>query len=317
MGRPIRHFEPGGIYFVTARTVQGRLLLRPSTLTNEIVGGVLARAIRLYRVELFAFAVASNHLHLLVRSRDGQLSTFMQYVLSNIARKVSAGVGWTGTFWGRRYSSEPVLDPGALLGRFKYTLAHGVKEGLVRTVREWPGLNCLELLLADAPRTFKFYSWTRRWKGGRLLRPSMDRFSATYAEDEVLELAPLPVWAELSPDRRRAKLNEVALEIDKAASQQFARVVGAEAVKQQNPQSIPPNQPRSNRPPCHATNRSLREGYVMAYRAFAEAYAAASREFRRGNFLVRFPPHAHRPPVRPMSIVAMSPVPTADPVLLI
>jgi hypothetical protein len=43
-------------------------------------------------------------------------------------------VGWSGGFWERRYSAEPVLDDTALVGRLRYILAHGVKEGL--TVRE-------------------------------------------------------------------------------------------------------------------------------------------------------------------------------------
>jgi hypothetical protein len=38
-------------------------------------------------------------------------------------------VDWNGGFWERRYSAEPVLDDVALVGRLRYVLAHGVKEG--------------------------------------------------------------------------------------------------------------------------------------------------------------------------------------------
>ncbi len=42
-------------------------------------------------------------------------------------------------FWERRYSAEPVLDDTALVGRLRYVLAHGVKEGLVERCAEWQG----------------------------------------------------------------------------------------------------------------------------------------------------------------------------------
>ena len=32
---------------------------------------------------------------------------------------------WSGGFWERRYSAEPVLDDTALAGRLRYVLAHG------------------------------------------------------------------------------------------------------------------------------------------------------------------------------------------------
>ncbi|REG27055.1 hypothetical protein ATI61_11062 [Archangium gephyra] len=46
MGWPLRMFQEEGYYFVTSRCYQGRLLLRPSVEMNEVVGGVLARAVQ-------------------------------------------------------------------------------------------------------------------------------------------------------------------------------------------------------------------------------------------------------------------------------
>jgi hypothetical protein len=55
----------------------------------------------------------------------------MQYLRANLSRMVGRLVDWSGSFWERRYSAEPVLDDAALVGRLRYVLAHGVKEGLV------------------------------------------------------------------------------------------------------------------------------------------------------------------------------------------
>jgi hypothetical protein len=46
MGWPLRMFQEEGYSFVTSRCFQGRLLLRPSAEVNEVVGGVLARAVQ-------------------------------------------------------------------------------------------------------------------------------------------------------------------------------------------------------------------------------------------------------------------------------
>ena len=64
MGWPLRMQEQTLIYFVTVRCAQSRLLLRPSQKTNDVVGGVLARAVERSAVELFGFSFASNHVHM-------------------------------------------------------------------------------------------------------------------------------------------------------------------------------------------------------------------------------------------------------------
>src|SRR5215470_5729888 len=75
-------------YFLTIRCLQGRLFLRPSERTNEVLGGVLARAARLNGVEVMAFVFASNHVHLLVRAPRSNISQFMQHLLTNISKKL-------------------------------------------------------------------------------------------------------------------------------------------------------------------------------------------------------------------------------------
>ncbi|WP_395817526.1 transposase [Archangium minus] len=124
MGWPLRMFQEEGLYFVTSRCFQGRLLLRPSVEVNEVVGGVLARAVQQSAgtIRLHAFTFASNHFHLLVWARGAALAFFMQHLRSNLSRKVGRLVDWSGGFWERRYSAEPVLDDEAMVGRLRYVL---------------------------------------------------------------------------------------------------------------------------------------------------------------------------------------------------
>jgi len=62
VGRCLRFVPEGGALIeVTTRTIQGRLLLRPSSATNEIVLGVLGRAQQIYDVGISAVVVLGNH----------------------------------------------------------------------------------------------------------------------------------------------------------------------------------------------------------------------------------------------------------------
>ena len=60
----------------------------------------------------------------------------MQYpVDQHLQEGRAAFVRWKGRFWERRYWPNRVLDEIALLGRVRYIISHGPKEGLVRTAR--------------------------------------------------------------------------------------------------------------------------------------------------------------------------------------
>jgi REP element-mobilizing transposase RayT len=288
-----------GTYFVTARTQQSRLLLRPSTQTNEVIGGVLGRAARLYKVRVYGFVVTSNHLHLLVHVRDGGLSRFMQYLLGNIAIKVGRMVRWSGAFWQRRFAAEPVLDDGALVRRLRYILEHGVKEGLVRTVAEWPGLSCVGQLLGEATRTFKWFNWAKRWTKGKLRPELRGLFDERFAQDEPLTVAPLPPWERLSPEERRERVLELIADIEKRGSKTKRKARPAAAVLQMKPHTRPRRTKKSPRPHslCHASSRGARAAFREQYRQFVAWHRVGSQRFRGGELFASFPPFAFRPPI--------------------
>ena len=301
MGRPLRYFESDGWYFVTARTFQSRLLLKPTRQMSEVLGGVLARAARRTEVRLLGFVAASNHLHLLVHARGASLSRFMQFLLGNVSKKAGPLVGWRGQFWERRYSAEPVLDDGAMEGRLKYILAHGVKEGLVRRASEWPGLSCLPQLLGEAKRRFRFYEWARRWESGKLIPGGEDRWASEWATTEELELHPLPAWEGWTVERRQARARELVAQVEAEARRKHRTVLGVRAVLEQEPLAPPAKTKRSPRPWFHAAERALGLRFLAGYAVFASAFRRASALFRLGKWReAEFPPFAFRPwvPVR-------------------
>jgi REP element-mobilizing transposase RayT len=102
-----------------------RLLLRPSEELNTIIRGILARGVRKYGVEVSYFITMSTHLHVLVSAKKGrQISRFMNFVNSNIAKGAGRLHDWREKFWGRRYRLVPVTDePEAQVARLRYLLA--------------------------------------------------------------------------------------------------------------------------------------------------------------------------------------------------
>lgn len=289
-------YEAGIPYFLTIRCLQARLFLRPSERTNEILGGVLARAARLAGVEVFAFVFASNHVHLLVRAPQGNLPQFMQHLLTNVSKKVGALIGWRGAFWERRYSAEPVLDEDALLGRIRYILSHGVKEGFVASCQEWPGLSSLSMMLDGEPRRFRWFHWSDRWRERKLGKPSQ-RFDENCSRLEQLVLASIPHSAFREPTSRQQTLERLLQAIHEHGAALHKRFRGRAWVLAQRPQHRPERPARTPRPLCHTSSRNLLEEFREKARAFTTAFMTASQRWRSGDFSASFPKGANRPMV--------------------
>ncbi|WPB78365.1 hypothetical protein KYC5002_04235 [Archangium violaceum] len=306
MGWPLRMFQEEGYYFVTSRCFQGRLLLRPSAEVNEVVGGVLARAVQQSGgcVRLHAFTFASNHFHLLVWARGASLAAFMQYLRANLSRKVGKLVDWTGGFWERRYSAEPVLDEEALVGRLRYVLAHGVKERLVERSAEWPGLTCLPQLLGPSRRLFHWFNWTRRWskRGSGVVGGAQGRFAQEWAEPVELELAALPCWDSLAEEERQRAVRGLVEQVEAEARAHNTPVLGARAVRAQHPHTRPERLKRSPRPLGHASTRHALKALREQYHAFVAAFREAAARLRRGDYSACFPLFSFPPRVVPRGV---------------
>jgi REP element-mobilizing transposase RayT len=298
MAYPIRHLDPHSTYFITSRTIQSRFLLAPTDKTNELIGGILARAVRLSGVELFAYVFTSNHYHLMARAPSAvAMSKFMQFLQSNIAVKVGRLVGWRGRFFARRYSAEPIVDEEAQVERLGYILRHGVKEGLVAQVRQWPGLSCVRSLLGGtvaSPQTWR--NWTQRWNQEADAGIKIDRFSAECpSETESLTLTPLPCWSGLTSAERSERVANLIGSID-AAARAEGQVPGPARIIAQDPHGRPQHTKHTPRPKAHASTIEMWLAAVRSYQGVLAAFREASRRWLAGLFDTEFPLHCFRPP---------------------
>ncbi len=300
VARRLRFVPAGSLVEVTCRTVQGRLLLRPSPLLRELTLGVLARAARLYPVEVHAFAFLSNHFHLLVTVSDAQrLARFMNYLNSNLAREAGRLVRWREKFWGRRYQAILVSDePEAQIARLRYLLAHGVKEGLVASPVEWPGAHSARALLDGEVVTGR---WVDRTLEQAALRRRRAVAPETFVTVETLRLAPLPCWTALSDSARRRRLSELVEEIEREGRSQTRRTgqapCGREFVLRQDPRHEPNRVDKGPAPLAHAASRAARDALREAYAIFVGAYRRAAELLRSGALDAPFPEGAFPPPM--------------------
>ena len=215
----------------------------------------------------------------------------MQYVDSNVAREVGGLVGWSGPFWARRYSAIVVSEEeSAQVDRFRYILAHGVKENLVERVLDWPGVHAARAILEDTPlkgywfdRTQEYAARNRGEEFGRL----------TYATEKTFFLSRLPCWEHLSPEEYRARVaalvEEIKLEAKLARLERGLPVLGLGAILRQNPLTRPNKTKKSPAPRFHAATKAIRDGPGKAYGLFLAAFRDAAEQLKAGDRSARFP----------------------------
>ena len=298
MGRPLRMFEPDKLYFVTARAIQGRLLLRPEARVNDLVGGIIAKGQKKFSIRIYGLVVLSNHLHAVLGADKPQnISAFMQWVLSLIAKKVGKHIDWREKFWGRRFSAEPILDDEAAKGRLTYILAHAQKEGLTARPELWPGLTCIPEVVHGVRRLFH---WCDETEMGRSKRRGDNRSEGQFKERLGIDYERLPCWQGLD-DAQYSKVIKALLEEAVALADELRAgktgCLGAEAVVAQHPHDKPKQSKKSTRPLCHASTMEAYEAFRATYRAFVAAYREAAAALRAGDVNVAFPRHAFLPPL--------------------
>lgn len=265
---------------------------------------MLARAARLYPVEIHAFAFLSNHYHLLLTAPDAErLARFMNYLNSNLAREAGRLVRWREKFWGRRYQAILVSDEDeAQIERLRYVLAHGAKEGLVASPLDWPGAHCARALLDGTPVLGHWVDRTLEHQA-RLKGKAMEPSDLT--SEESLHLTPLPCWAGLEPGQVRRRIELLVREIAAEAARRVAATglppLGRDALLRQEPHLEPNRVKKGPAPLVHAASRAARDALRERYRLFVAGFRQAADAMRSGRIEMSFPSGSF-PPASPFQV---------------
>ena len=241
---------------------------------------------------MIAAAVASNHYHLAVWVTDAkQLADFMRDVNSNLALEVQRLTGWKHGIWARRYQAIVISDEtGAQVERLKYIIAHGVKEGLVARILDWPGVHCAAALLEGHPLEGTWFNRTAEYSARQRGKSFHVR---DFAQTETLRFEPLPCWAHLTPEQYRAKIAELIAEIEAEAAAEREQTgcppLGAKAILRQKPTDQPVKTKTSPAPLFHAFSRKVRKELYEGYGWFVAAFQEAADKLKDGDRTAQFP----------------------------
>jgi hypothetical protein len=300
MGRRLRFFPDRPLVEVTTRTLQGRFLLKPSSGLREIFIGILARAAAICDVEVHAFVCTSNHYHALLTPKDArELARFCCYLNTNLSKEAGRLHRWSGPLLQRRYQAIPVsTEEDAQVGRLRYLLAHGCKEGLVAKLADWPGAHCAPSLQSGEPCRGIWLDRHQEWLARRRGEVSPRDGFATF---HTLELSPLPCWRHLSPQEYRRRIGQLIAVIEDEADARHraegGKPLGVAGILRQDPHDRPANSSRSPAPLVHAASKRARVELRAAYYSLVAAFRIAAERLRSGCRDVVFPRGCFPPPL--------------------
>ena len=288
MGHPLRDRDPSIYRLMTIRTVRGEMWLRPDKHNRRLIGGIIARYQEILGIKIYAYAVLSNHIHLLIKAPKGNADEFAE----NIHREISRRINWRyrreGSLWARRYSEQEVLREEDLVEALLYIATNCTHHGLLQDASQWKGLNCYKHILSESDRMFSFTHHSKRCHDGVPVKTS-----------HKLKLSILPQFEELSVNKRRTKMKQLLSDRleqlwEKRGGKQYLE---QQTIDEQQPGEIPHNMSRSPRPICYTKCGVAFREFLLRKRELLKRYTEASIRFRLGDLTVLFPKYTFKPPL--------------------
>lgn len=137
MPRTARIVVPGMPHHVTQRGNQRqRIFFSPADYRAWLQ--IAAGAFRDSRVEVLAYCLMPNHIHLIASPTNGAgLARAMAVVSATYARRIQSRRGLPGHLWQGRYASFP-MDETYLYRCVRYVGLNPVRAGLVALASDWP-----------------------------------------------------------------------------------------------------------------------------------------------------------------------------------
>jgi len=135
MPRTARLDAPGSIHHVWARGIEGRALFQLADHRRDFFER-LSRILPESGIRCLAYALMSNHFHLIVETGATPLSHAMRRLHTGFAMRFNGREGRIGYLFQGRFGSRPLSDDGDLLRTMAYVLRNPLTAGAVHDVRE-------------------------------------------------------------------------------------------------------------------------------------------------------------------------------------
>ena len=136
MSRPLRIEYAGAVYHITARGNERGEIFTDNHDRQRFIG-MLIDNLDMYKVRLYAYVLMGNHYHLLIETRNANLSVFMHALQSHYTNYFNNRHDRVGHLFQGRYKAIMVDKDGYLLELSRYIHLNPVRAGLTRRPGEW------------------------------------------------------------------------------------------------------------------------------------------------------------------------------------
>ncbi|MCB9545000.1 MAG: hypothetical protein H6706_03810 [Myxococcales bacterium] len=274
------------LYETTSKVVDDRFAFIPTAQCVAILQGVLARAQEKFPlIDVYAFHVLSNHLHLLLGAPTlAHKSAFLEWTLREISKRINRLLGRTGSLLEQNHCIQITTTEHALQ-RLQYLMGQATAQLLVRHPADDIFACSTPYLLFGKPVEGIF---TAAGQAPRTLQVRIDR---------------LPGLDDLSPKDHRALMWQLADDLAAQArpkrKKAGVRLPDPESLRRLDPMTRPRVRDRSPAPVVHGPPEHHAE-WREAQDALRVAYSRATRAFHAWQAdptqpMIPWPPHTLPP----------------------
>ena len=136
MARPLRIEFPGAIYHVTSRGDR-RDPIFVDDVDRVALLGILAQAAQRFDAQLLAYCLMGNHYHLVLHTRQANLSLFMRHLNGVYTQGYNRRHGKVGHVFQGRFKAILVDRDAYLLALCRYVELNPVRAGLAAAAADW------------------------------------------------------------------------------------------------------------------------------------------------------------------------------------
>jgi putative transposase len=137
MTRPLRIEFHGAVYHVTARGDRQEMIFTDERDRYRLLE-IIAQTMRRLDAEVLSFCFMGNHYHLVLRTRQANLSRVMRHINGEYTRAFNRRHGIVGHLFQGRFKAIIVDSDAYLMEVCRYVELNPVRAGLVRTAADWP-----------------------------------------------------------------------------------------------------------------------------------------------------------------------------------
>jgi putative transposase len=135
--RAARCFVEGGHYHITSRGNDSGAIFVDDTDRQAFIS-LLGQAAARFGLDVHAWCLMTNHYHLIVRLRTGDLSRALHFLNGKYALRHNERHGRTGHLFSSRFRAAVIADDVHLARAIEYVLFNPVRAGIVAAPADWP-----------------------------------------------------------------------------------------------------------------------------------------------------------------------------------